>query len=398
MRKSIFAMLLAGTALMPVAHADDSSISIKGLPDTPAVNYLKKIGASFAYIGKAGDFDGYVSEVDGHKQIIYLIPGDPNHFIVGSVLDSDGHNLTLLSAHQEEEKLSDAIKQLQVIRDKASANAQGLDLTSNTAPAPNATATNPMPTKDGDVSSISTPPADVTNDSAPAETTKTTQTVVSNKKDAEVFDPAFMKNVVFEPGKMKDDSGPFIVDFDPKEFIADVTNQHGAKNQTANFTVGDENSHLPTVYMIADPQCPFCHAAWAQLHSIWDGKFNVEIILADFLPGSDKVVDQLLAHDNVGNLWLQGLGSKDGVLVTNSVPETSYAWKKADEYRTKNNDPFARKFQELFAKNGQTGVPVLAYVGADGKLRAREGVNVGENGLDIMKIFLSGLPAPGEKK
>lgn len=347
MKKFLSTILMGSMLSGSYAFASDQNFQAPPLPNTPVVHYLQKIGASLAYSGTYAGFDGYISDVGGRKTMIYLIPNDGQHFIAGSILDSNGVNVTLKSASEEEAKLADAIKQL---KERASASAAGLQ---NTGLAPT-TDNNPLPVEKTAPPALQAPIASITPN-------------VDSVEDANADLSVKWINDKINKGTLERD----------------------VKN-TAYFYEGNVND--PAVYLVADPQCPYCHEAWNELSQLMDAHhFSVHIILSNALPGSDSLVNQILGNPNIVQVWSQGVGSRGNVAIPHVLQEGSRDWQNADQYRMKNNQ-FANKYRNLIADANVNGVPIIMYVGKDGKVRAREGIHTGKDSLDAMKAFLSGLP------
>lgn len=134
--------------------------------------------------------------------------------------------------------------------------------------------------------------------------------------------------------------------------------------RTAYFPVGREG--LPTVYMIADPQCPHCHAAWKALKPlVASGKIAVKVLLISALPGSNPVALNLISQPNPGRAWWSGEGSEEGHAVSPGAPMGSEDARKAQHYLDINMD-FARNY-------GVTGTPWMVYIGHDGAVYQMSG-------------------------
>lgn len=139
----------------------------------------------------------------------------------------------------------------------------------------------------------------------------------------------------------------------------DKTKLIGSLDKTAWFSLGDETR--PVVYMVVDPQCPYCHRAWKALEPmIASKKFAVRIIVTSILPGSDEKAKSLLGRANPGEAWLRGEGS------SNDVPVSA----------SDDADRGAHALQlnrEIVASLGITGTPFMTYVGSDGALYSVDG-------------------------
>jgi len=132
---------------------------------------------------------------------------------------------------------------------------------------------------------------------------------------------------------------------------------------TAWFSIG--RADVPVVYMVADPQCPHCHAVWAQLKPrVEAGEIAVRIILVAALPGSEARAISIMARPEPGRVWLAGEGSTPAP-VAPPPPAGSRQDLVARQLLRVNLD-FAREA-------GIRGTPWLAYVGDDGALHTVEG-------------------------
>lgn len=135
-----------------------------------------------------------------------------------------------------------------------------------------------------------------------------------------------------------------------------------ALEQTAYFTIGREGN--PTVYLVADPQCPHCHEAWKELRPrIEAGALTVKVILVAGLPGSDRLAVNLLGRDNPGRAYFEGEGSVKGVAIAPSLG--------AEQSRT--GQGFLDVNMAFLRQADIRGTPWMGYVGKDGKLREMSG-------------------------
>lgn len=142
-----------------------------------------------------------------------------------------------------------------------------------------------------------------------------------------------------------------------------------AAEATAWFSIGQEGR--PVVYLLADPQCPHCHAVWAQLRPrVEAGDILVKVILIGGLPGSEERAISILSRPEPGRVWFAGEGSTTA-RVAPPPPETSRQFQVARRLLQTNLD-FAREM-------GVRGTPWIAYVDRNGVLRMVEGaVDMGQ--------------------
>ena len=133
--------------------------------------------------------------------------------------------------------------------------------------------------------------------------------------------------------------------------------------------------------MVADPQCPFCHAAWARLRQrIVEGKLRVKVVLIGLLTEngipSKPLAISLLSRAEPGKAWFLGEGSEQGYPIAPPPAANTTAYSDAEKYLAINT-AFARTYMKR-------GTPFFGYVGRDGKLYTAEGP-------DDLDGFLSAL-------
>ncbi len=133
--------------------------------------------------------------------------------------------------------------------------------------------------------------------------------------------------------------------------------------KTAWFAIGDDKA--PAVYIVVDPQCPYCHQAWTALKPrIADGSLSLRIIMTSILPESDEKAISILGQKSPGAAWLRGEGSSDVVPVS---VVTSPDDRARGEHALKVNRDFANSINV-------NGTPFIAYVGDDGRLYSVDGL------------------------
>lgn len=134
--------------------------------------------------------------------------------------------------------------------------------------------------------------------------------------------------------------------------------------RTPYFRVGAEN--IPTVYMVADPQCPHCHRAWTQMRPLVEsGAIAVKVLLIAGLPGSQPLSRNLISQANPAASWWEGQGSEAGKPIAPGAAEGSEGARRALGHLEAN-------MAFLRSVNG-TGTPWMAFVGRDGKVYQSEG-------------------------
>lgn len=321
----------AGSAAVSVS---DDAVS----KDTPMLRYLREkahaslTGIAPIQVNKNTTIPCLAFDIGGHRNTGCLL-GD-HHFMIGVVIDDEGHNVTLDALATEEMRLANAMKQAGALVEQSRQQAAGAIASDSSLP---------------DVSAQAKPSVPAV--SAPVQ-------AAANAKPGE--DPRWLTS-----------------DFKTDELERDIAS-------SAFFRIGAEN--LPTVVLIANPNCPFCHIAWSQLLPyVSSGKIAVDVILAKPENMRDGVA--LLSNPSVDKAWMAGQGSADDVAITGNQTPGSAAWKTAAEY-LKANGQIADKYIAMFSAPGKSGLPVVLYA-SGGRSYGREGVSSPAD----MASFLSGIPA-----
>lgn len=147
-------------------------------------------------------------------------------------------------------------------------------------------------------------------------------------------------------------------------------------NKTKYMSIGYEGK--PTVWLVADPQCPFCHKAWNKLSQlVMNGKISVNVIMVSTLAGSTPIARDIMSRPNPGEAWMSGAGSSDDGYRPPEHPASAEAIAKADSYLSANMD--------FVKKEGLKITPWMGYVGKDGKTVYTH------EGADQIESFISAL-------
>lgn len=286
----------------------------------PILAWLESQGVTLTALGQEGGLFAYLGEaVGGQMQVFYVTP-DGRHIVAGLMFREGGSNVTAEQLAVMRERFSAEQRRIQEQQQRMEAARRVLDggLDRALTPAP---------------------------ERAPA--------------------PAAASSAVAAP------SAPSAL---TAEQIATRDRVVRAAEATAWFSLGRDGA--PVVYMLADPQCPYCHSVWAQLRPrVEAGEIQVKIILVGALPGSEERAISILARPEPGRVWFAGEGSSSRP-VAPPPAETSRQFQVARRLLQANLE-FARAL-------GVRGTPWLAYVGADGALRTVEGAT-------DMSVFLRGI-------
>lgn len=305
----------------------------------PAVAALQAKGVKLTFLGDEGGLRAYLGEsANGRMQTFYIAP-DGSHFVAGILFTPDGSNVTGVQIGEMRARFDAAARSLgaaspiegdddaqpaevpaelperweesvpdgdpgEAAADDRSLEPAGLD------PAPAAV----------DGASLSLPPAD---------------------------GPVL--------GAAGNPSELWISKLDRDEFAA-------AAQDTPFFEVGSKSAPV-TLWMVADPRCPYCHAAWNHLRpAIADRKINVRVIMIAALDGSREIARDMLSRPIPGNAFIRADAGQRPLPDAGQVPvdpETD-AWLDT-------NMAFAQRF-------GIDRTPFLGYTSEDGQFYSALGL------------------------
>jgi protein-disulfide isomerase len=379
-------MFLASTLLSAPAFAQDASSPAASVPRqdeikaqsplaareqalAPVLSWMQSLGIKLTYLGDEGGISGYLAEdATGKMQTIYVTP-DREHVIAGLLLKRGGDNITGVQVGEMRERFSKAAEQY-VPKD-------------GTAAAPKTTGTEPTtpaakPATDKDSGEADPEPAASTTKAEPgskAEPTSVPTGATKPDEKAEASAPATSQTADTKPAPqspvsalaLPPASGPiegaggnpaelWISKIDREKFLK-------AANEAPYFEVGSMQAPI-TLYEIADPQCPYCHAAWDYIKPlVFDKKVKLRVILIAALNGSEPKVRDILASGLPARRWIDSEAGKNLKL---EVDPNSQPYKDSISFLDKNMD-FAREF-------GVDRTPFLGYVGFDGKFYSALGL------------------------
>lgn len=290
-------------------------------PQLPAflVN-MERGGTKLSDLGNDLGIQGFLAENPaGKMQPIYLRPD--GSVLVGILVDPNGNNVT-------ENQLNRLRKRLDVLNhrfDETSRAARSaLGDTQQAAAAADDIARSPIPVPDGP---------------APASAAQNLESSTGSLHAAQAS------------------ATQYVSPFHWSEFQPDA-------DATGYFDIGSPKARV--VYFVADPQCPFCHKAWAQLRPLIEGgKIRVRVIIVDILPGSAPKAQMLLSNKDIDKAWLRGEGSVEGYPITQTVQPSAQAWAQAGRVLAF-NDGFRARYVP-------GGTPFLAYQGRDGVFYSASG-------------------------
>jgi hypothetical protein len=312
----------------------------------PVLGWLQTQQLVITAIGNEGGLSGYyVHRQDGKGQTFYLTP-DGNHLIAGIMVETGGLNTTGIQLARMKKMFEDA-------KDHPASFVSPVDgkpVDSKPAAAPVAPSAG-KPAAAGTAAKGTIPPPTPLNqaDAPSAKPPAPGATSTADPKAAAQWATATPKNQLID--RMK---------------------------KVAWFEVASPRAkNAPVIYMVADPQCPYCHAAWRLLRDkIAMGEIAVDVILVNGLPGSEPLAVSILSRPDSGQAWYAGEGSQDGHAIAPGPERGTRQWNDAHALLNV-NDAFAREMRV-------TNTPWLAYVGKDGKVYTKMGA-------DDLESFLAAI-------
>jgi Protein-disulfide isomerase len=337
----------------------------------PVLSWMQSIGVKLTYLGDEGGLSGYLAEdATGKMQTIYVTP-DREHVIAGLLLKRGGDNITGVQVGEMRERFAKAAEQY-VPKDGAPA--------ASNAPAASEPSTPPASSEKAESEPADPEPAGVpsADEAAPAPSSSSDvkdaakpDASASSDEHASAQPSALSLPAATGPieGAAGNPSELWISKIDKDRFLE-------AAGKVPYFEVGSLNAPI-TLYEIADPQCPYCHAAWDHIKPlVFDKKVKLRVILIAALNGSEPKAREILASGLPARRWIESDGGKN--LKLEMDPE-SQPFKDSLAFLDQNME-FAREF-------GVDRTPFLGYVGFDGNFYSALGLP------SDLKSFLSAAVA-----
>lgn len=373
------------TAITPEAPAAEQSAEASNplanrAQVAPVLRFLQAKGVKLTSLGTEGGLQAYLGESPNSQMQIFYVAPDGEHVIAGLLFDTEGNNITGVQLGEMQRRFEAAQKQLGTAPPTApGAPVKPATTSAEPKPAASATETRPpaaaptaapkeaqKPAATGS-SDLQLPPAATGPAPAPAAQAEAPKTLA----DAQgiLAAPAASAPAVksekqvaaVAPVQAATSTGS------AEKWVSSLDRGaiERALGQAAWFRVGVEEA--PVVYMVADPQCPFCHAAWGRMKQlVWDHKLQLRIIMISGIKGSLPKAISILARPQPGTAWFTGEGSTDGIEIQPPPAEGSAEYGAAQQALGR-NAAFVRQF-------GLTRTPTLMYIGKDNRLYSSEGL------------------------
>lgn len=318
--------------------------------DAPAVirTFMAR-GVTFTSLGDEGGLRAYLGQTQtGETQTFYVSP-DGEFMVAGILFRSDGVNVTGVQIGEMQRRFEEAQK-------KAAAGASAEPV--------------PMPSADGSAAAASTsapvaPAAGPPTAEAPSPVLPAPSSPPTSPPAA---DPA-LTSPIAASGPAATPSAVAVSNADAWATTKQSSEFSDVMDRTNWFRVGVEKA--PHLWMIVDPSCPYCHAAWERLKPlVLEGKVQLRIVMIGVLEGSPPKAISILSRENPGQAWLAGEGSINNFTVAPPPAEGTAAYSAGKSY-SENNLRMARELLDKGYK--MTGTPFLGYVGKDGKVYEASG-------------------------
>ena len=357
----------------------------------PVLSWMQALGVKLTYLGDEGGLSGYLAEdATGKMQTIYVTP-DREHVVAGLLLKKGGDNITGVQVGEMRERFSKAADQY-VPKDAVQPGQstvkapEAAKQPSASAPAPDAPKADAKGEEDGKADpepaagGSTTPEATPATDKAAAVSGKVPETKGSETPAPSVSQPGTAQPAAAAtptadkagpaeagPVALPEATGPISgAEGNPAElWVSKIDKDTFLKAAEAApyFEVGSMQAPI-TIYEIADPQCPYCHAAWQTIKPlVFDKKVKLRVILIAALNGSEPKAREILASAIPARRWIESDAGKN---FKQEMDHESQPFKDSGAFLEKNMD-FARKF-------GVDKTPFLGYVGFDGQFYTAPGL------------------------
>lgn len=294
--------------------------------DNPAIlNKLRADGYELTEIGSEGGLSGFFAKKSGIGQAIYVTP-DGNHMLVGYMVQRGGKMVTGVQIGEMRARFD-------------SAEAQASSLVSGSQAEKSSSENKPAP--------VPAPAADTT-----------VENPVSTPANVSVAGPVSLpapKGPI--AGSEGNPSSMYYANLDESAF-------QQAVDTASWFDVGSSTAPV-TLYMVADPNCPYCHATWEYIRPfITSQQVKVRIIMIAFLEGSDAKAREIMASPRPGIRFMES--NAGTTMGPDRIDPNSKEYAAVTEHLNNN-----RKFTDKF---GITGTPFLAYKDRQGQFYLSKGL------------------------
>lgn len=363
-------LLLASAVLTAVPAVAQNAASVDTLMrrDTllpPVLAWLQQQGNKLTLIGEEAGLKGYLLESPtGKLQSVYVAP-DGKHVILGLLYQQGGKNVTGVQLGEMRQRFDSAAKALGSKTESASAVEAAEAMKQGHLEQHPSEPAKDVPDDETPASVEQEIPAPQTSSETtateaisaePASAVKTTADAPAAPVPAPAATMALPEATSAAVGAEGNPSDVWASKIDKDGFLK-------AAEATPFFEVGSRLAPA-TLWMVADPKCPYCHATWDHLEPlVFEKKLKVRVIMINGLEGSEPFAREILASPAPGRRWIE---SKAGTNLEPKVDPNSKEWKDSERYLAMNMD-FARSFNI-------DRTPFLAYVSPDGRFYSTLGL------------------------
>lgn len=304
------------------------------------VSWMQMQGVKLTFLGQEGGLRGYLAEsANGKMQTIYITP-DGEHAVGGILFKKGGANLTGVQIGEMRARFD------------AAANSLGSETLGGEAPAPASESSADEVYQDAPVS----PHQEMVD---PGEVSRSPLPPVSSSGGVPDVDTSELSLPAADgpvAGAIGDNSELWISKIDKDVFLT-------AAQDTAYFEVGSVSAPN-TIWMVADPQCPYCHKAWDYLRPfVFSKEAKVRVIMIAGLEGSDPIAREFLSSTPPARTWIDTDGGKNFAPSGQTAPEDMA---KAGQF-LETNMAFAQEF-------GIDRTPFLGYTADNGQFYSALGL------------------------
>ncbi len=348
----------------PAPTPPKNPIAARAAEMAPVLSWLQTQGVKLTYLGEEGGLKAYLGESANGKQQVFYVAPDGDHVVAGLLFKRDGMNVTGVQVGEMQQRFREAQQKYEEAlktshepsEDMKRQLRQGSEVIPSTGSksAEKDPAATPVADKPADAKATEKAAPERRTESKPG--TPALPTALAQAAAQQAAPP--VQPVTPVASTLKQAPVRYLSGLDKAEFERSV-------EDLAWFRVGDEKA--PALYMVADPNCRFCHKAWDDLKPmVLGGKLQLRVIMIAGLPGSDAAARAILSSDLPGQEWIAGRGSVDGIQVGPAPEPNSEKWNMTTRVLQGNAD-FIKRFSIQ-----QT--PFFGFVGRDGNLYSSTGV------------------------
>ena len=282
----------------PAPTPPKNPIAARAAEMAPVLSWLQTQGVKLTYLGEEGGLKAYLGESANGKQQVFYVAPDGDHVVAGLLFKRDGMNVTGVQVGEMQQRFREAQQKYEEAlktshepsEDMKRQLRQGSEVIPSTGSksAEKDPAATPVADKPADAKATEKAAPERRTESKPG--TPALPTALAQAAAQQAAPP--VQPVTPVASTLKQAPVRYLSGLDKAEFERSV-------EDLAWFRVGDEKA--PALYMVADPNCRFCHKAWDDLKPmVLGGKLQLRVIMIAGLPGSDAAARAILSSDLPG--------------------------------------------------------------------------------------------------